>query len=67
MYNQAGSGGAFVGWQPVPGGMTTNAPVAAAEEGTTLVLFAKNASGHIYFNQAAKGARLSAGTRFPVA
>ena len=44
MYNQAGSGGAFVGWQAVPGGQMTSTAVGAGEQGTTLVLFAKNFS-----------------------
>src|SRR5262249_15621807 len=55
MFNQAASGGAFVGWQEVPRGLVTEAPVAAGEQGTTLVVFAKTASSHIMFNQAAKG------------
>ena len=56
MYNQAGAGGAFVGWQTIPGGVTTDVPVGAGEQGTTLVVFAKRTSTtKIAFNQAAKG------------
>ena len=41
LFNQAAQGGAFVGWQAVPGGVVTDAPVAAGMQGQTLVVFAK--------------------------
>ena len=44
-----------MGWQTIPGGLITDAPVGAGEQGTTLVVFAKTKSGQIMFNQAAKG------------
>ena len=56
MYNQAGAGGAFVGWQTIPGGVTTYVPVGAGEQGMTLVVFVKRTSTtKIALNQAAKG------------
>jgi hypothetical protein len=54
-YNQAGNGGAFVGWQDVPGGLIPRSTVAAGEQGTTLVVFTRDAANHVVFNQAAKG------------
>ena len=68
MFNQAAKGGAFVGWQPVPGGLVTDAaPTAAGRSDGYLFVFAKTSSGQIMYNQAGVGGEHSwVGRRFPV-
>jgi hypothetical protein len=55
LVNQAATGGAFVGWQEVPGGVTTDGPVGTGMQGDTLFVFARTQDGQILFNQAAAG------------
>src|SRR5207245_2796922 len=53
LFNQAAPGGAFVGWQEVPGGVITHVGLGTGMQKDTLFVFAKNAAGEILFNQAA--------------
>jgi hypothetical protein len=55
LFNQAAPGGAFVGWQEVPGGVRTDVALAAGMQKDTLFVFAKQQDGRILFNQAASG------------
>jgi hypothetical protein len=56
LFNQAAAGGAFVGWQEVPGGVTTDHAPSAAGRQDNLFVFVKANDGRILFNQAAPGA-----------
>jgi hypothetical protein len=53
-FNQAAAGGAFVGWQLLPGITTDQAP-AAAGRSDNLFVFVTDRQGNIQFNQAAPG------------
>jgi hypothetical protein len=55
LFNQAAPGGAFVGWQEVPGGVRTNDALAAGMQKDTLFVFARQPDGRLLFNQAAPG------------
>jgi len=55
IYDFAGPGDSFVGWQEVPGGALTDTALAAGMQKDTLFVFAKQQDGRILFNQAAPG------------
>ena len=55
LFNQAEPGGAFVGWQEVPGGERTDAALGAGMQANTLFVFAKRPDQRIIFNQAEPG------------
>jgi hypothetical protein len=55
LFNQAGPGEAFAGWQVVPGGVRTVDALAAGMQKDTLFVFARQRNGRIFFNQAAPG------------
>ena len=54
-FNQAAPGGAFVGWQLMPGDRRTGIAVSAGMSDTTLLVYARMADGRVVFNQAAQG------------
>jgi hypothetical protein len=51
IYTEAAPGGAFIGWQDVPGGGSTSTSLSSAIIGNEIYLFARREDGSIVFNK----------------
>jgi hypothetical protein len=60
VYNLAKPGGAFEGWQDIPGGENTPNGLASAVQANNLYVFSRRADGEIVFNRAIVGGSFDA-------